>query len=100
MNTEILCTIITSLVGVVTTCLTVWIKHSLDKTDERAERRQKESILSLKMMEATLDLTEATANAVLGKTNNGNVERAYDKTQKARESYLEFERQVLAEEIS
>lgn len=100
MNTEILCTIITSLVGIVTTCLSVWVKQSLEKTDERIERRQKESMLSLQMMEATLDLTEATANAVLGKTNNGNVERAYDKTRKARESYTEFERQVLAEELA
>lgn len=98
--TEIICTLITAIVGIITTVIGVYLKSTMEKNEKREQRRQTESLLSLQMMSATLELTEATANAVLGKTNNGNVEKAYQKTNKAKQNYIDFEQKILSEEIA
>ena len=48
----------------------------INTAEKHAELRRKESLLSLEMMDATLQLSIVTSNALTGGHNNGNVERA------------------------
>ena len=70
------------------------------KTDEIAVRREKESRLSMKMMDATLQLSVVTANAVLGGHNNGNVEKAKQAAEEARAQYLNFLQDIASHEVA
>ena len=64
----------------------------------RAERRKKESLLSLKMLNATLELSIVCANALAGGHNNGNVEEARIAAKNARDEYEKFVIEMAAEE--
>jgi outer membrane protein TolC len=68
--------------------------------ERRAALRQKESLLSLRMMDATLQLSIVSSNALTGGHNNGNVERARQAAQKAAADYEDFMRDVTAHEIN
>ena len=69
------------------------------ETKERAARRKKESILSMKMMFAALQLSEVSARALTGGHNNGNVEEAMEEAKQAREEYQNFLQSTAAEEL-
>ena len=56
----------------------------------REARREEEMRLSMRMMDATLQLSVVAANALTGGHNNGNVERAKGAAQKAGDDYKAF----------
>lgn len=71
------------------------------EADERMEKKRTEEMrLSMKMMNATLQLSIVTANALTGGHNNGNVERARLAAQEAEAEYQEFLQNLAAEEIT
>lgn len=71
-----------------------------DKAEARAELREKESRLSMKMLDATLQLSIVSANALTGGHNNGNVERARATAQAAQAEYHNFLTEIAAHEVS
>lgn len=87
-----LCTIICAIIGGTSA------KHKR-KAERRAELRQKESLLSLRMMDATLQLSVVTSNALTGGHNNGNVEQAREAAASVAEEYQEFMRSITAFEV-
>lgn len=87
-----LCTIICAWIGAKS-------EKRRKKDERRAQLRQNESLLSLRMMDATLQLSVVTANALTGGHNNGNVEAARAAAQKVSEEYQEFMRGVTAFEV-
>lgn len=60
------------------------------KAEARAQTREKESRLSMDLMEATSELSDVIAIAVSGGHVNGNVEAAREKAKRARDAYQTF----------
>lgn len=96
---QIICVIITSIAGIITTIVGVAVTRSSKRSEEQIALRQKESLLSLRMMDATLQLSVVTSNALTGGHNNGNVERAREAAKKVADEYEAFMRETLAHEI-
>lgn len=67
--------------------------------DKREERRQKESRLSMQMMEASIELADVNAIALQNGKLNGNVEEARKKARSALEEYRQFLADVTSEVI-
>lgn len=67
--------------------------------DKREERRQKESRLSMQMMEASIELADVNAVALQNGKLNGNVEAARNKAKNALEEYRAFLADVTSEVI-
>lgn len=70
------------------------------KAEARAQLRERESRLSMKMLDATLQLSIVEANALVGGHNNGNVERARQAAQDAQTEYTAFLQEIAAHEVS
>ena len=70
--------------------------------EERAARvaREEESRLSMQMMDATLQLSIVSANALTNGHNNGNVEEARRAAQSAKDQYDAFLRRTTASAIN
>lgn len=68
--------------------------------DERDARKRKESRLSMKMMEASIELADVNAVALQHGKLNGNVEEARKKARDALEEYRAFLADVTSEVIS
>jgi len=75
-------------------------KEKDEKAEERAKLREKESRLSMKMLDATLQLSIVEANALTGGHNNGNVERARQSAEAAQAEYNAFLQEIAAHEVS
>ena len=67
--------------------------------DKREERRQKESRLSMQMMEASIELADVNAVALQHGKLNGNVEDARKKARDALDEYRAFLADVTSEVI-
>lgn len=67
--------------------------------DKREERRQKESRLSMQMMEASIELADVNAVALQNGKLNGNVEAARKKARNALDEYRAFLADVTSEVI-
>ncbi len=67
--------------------------------DKREERRQKESRLSMQMMEASIELADVNAVALQNGKLNGNVEAARKKARDALDEYRAFLADVTSEVI-
>lgn len=67
--------------------------------DKREDRRQKESRLSMQMMEASIELADVNAVALQNGKLNGNVEAARNKAKNALEEYRAFLADVTSEVI-
>ena len=67
--------------------------------DERDARRQKESRLSMRMMEASIELADINAIALQNGRLNGNVEEARQKAKDALGEYRAFLADVTSEVI-
>ena len=95
--------IITGIISAISAIIVAYIGAHTKKMDAKAEnrekRREKESLLSMKLMDATLQLSIVSANALTNGTNNGNVEEARDAAKKAREDYEAFLREVTAKSL-
>jgi hypothetical protein len=97
---DIICAAIAAIATIVAASIGLHVKHSNARMERRAALRQKESLLSLRMMDATLQLSIVSSNALTGGHNNGNVERARQAAQKAAADYEDFMRDVTAHEIN
>mgnify|MGYP004691934045 CR=1 FL=1 len=102
--TEIICAIIAGIASVITASVGVAVSRANKRSEHRAERhaelRQRENLLSLRMMDATLQLSVVCSNALTGGHNNGNVERARGAAQKVAADYENFMRETTAHEVS
>jgi len=98
--TQIICTAVTAIAAIIVAIIGRQITKSNKEMELRNERRKQESILSIEMMCATMELAVVSANALTGGHNNGNVEEARQRAIKAKKLYYEFERRVLSEELN
>lgn len=96
-------TIITGVISAISAILVAYIgahaKRVEDKNEKRESRREKESLLSMAMMDATLQLSIVSANALTNGHNNGNVEEAKKAAQKAKDDYERFLREVASQSL-
>jgi len=95
--------IVTALISAASAIIVAVMANSCRKTTAetnlKAERRKRESILSLRMIEATLELALIESEAMTGGKLNGNVEEAKAKAQKAKQEYEAYAKEVLVEEL-
>ena len=96
-------TIITACISAVSAIIVAYIgvhsKRNEEKAEKRDKRREKESLLSMRMMDATMQLSIVSANALTHGHNNGNVEQAREAAAKAREDYEQFLREVTSQSL-
>lgn len=104
--TEILCTLITALAGIVVAVLSIHIKRIDDRAKEADERndraneiRKRESLLNLRLTYAAVELSMVCANAQMDYKNNGNVELAYQAAAEAKEEYNNLMQELTAHEV-
>lgn len=97
--TEIICALITAASGIIVALLSISIKKSNDKSERQAKLRQEESLLSMKMIDASMQLAIVSANALMDYKNNGNVELAYKAANDATAEYQAFMQKVTAHEV-
>ena len=70
------------------------------ETEKREGIRREEALLSLQMIDATMQLSLVASNALTNGHNNGNVEQARIAAQKAQERYKEFMQTTTAYAVS
>lgn len=99
MWTEVVCTVITASSGIIVALLGLYIKRTDARNENRARLRQRESLLSLRMIDASLQLSVVTANALTGGHNNGNVEQAKEAAEEAASEYQNFLQEVSTQAI-
>ena len=96
-------TIITACISAISAIIVAYIgvhnKRTEEKAEKREKRREKESPLSMRMMDATMQLSIVSANALTNGHNNGNVEQARAAATKAREDYEQFLREVTSQSL-
>lgn len=97
--TEIICAMITAAASVIVAAIGINIKKMNKEQATHSALRREESLLSLRMMDATLQLSVVTSNALTGGHNNGNVERARAAAQNAANNYEEFMRKATIHEV-
>lgn len=97
---NIICAVIAGIASVITAVVGIRVERANKQAERHAELRRKESLLSLEMMDATLQLSIVTSNALTGGHNNGNVERAREAAKTVGAKYADFMREVTAGEIS
>lgn len=93
-------TIIVAIIGKNATKAQEEQKQKDDKVEEQAKMRERESRLSMKMIDATLQLSIVVANALTDGHNNGNVERARAAAEAAQIEYHTFLQDIAAHEVS
>lgn len=98
--TEIITATLSAASAIVVAIVSKRLTNSQKEEEKRAARRQKESLLSLQMINAAMELSVVSANALTGGHNNGNVALAKQKAEQAAEAYALFEHQILAEELA
>ena len=96
---EIICALIAAACSVAVALIGRGVRASAARTERHAKLRQEEGLLSMKMMDATMQLCIVTANALTGGHNNGNVERAREASKIAAQEYENFMRRVTAHEV-
>ena len=92
-------TIIVAVIGAKTSKAQAEQKKYNERCEARAKLRERESRLSMSMMHSTMQLSIASANALLNKENNGNVEIAYSNAKKAEADYEAFLMDCAAHEV-
>lgn len=93
----VLCALFSGISAIVVALIGSNIKKENKKSDEREAKRREESLLSLEMMDATLQLSIVTSNALTNGHNNGNVGEARLAAQKAQSAYKQFEQRLVAD---
>lgn len=76
------------------------LKAAQQEAEVRAEQREKENRLSMQMLDATLQLSVVSANALTGGHNNGNVEAAKRAAEETSRAYRAFLIETAAHNIS
>lgn len=95
----IITAVISAISAVCVACIGAHAKKVESKNELREKRREQESLLSMAMMDATMQLSIVSANALTNGHNNGNVEEAKHAAQKAREDYERFLREVASQSL-
>lgn len=104
---EIICAVIAAFSAIMVAYVGAKMKQSNEeqkkieeRTVRRAELRKRESLLLLKMVDATLLLSIVSSNALTNGVNNGNVAKAKEAAEEAKEAYEEFMMEMTAHQIS
>ena len=100
MDPTIICSIITGVFAVIVAVCEAIAAKDRKRAERHAKLRAEESRLSMQMIDATLQLSIVTANALTNGHNNGNVERARTAAKKASEDYYDFLRKVASSECT
>lgn len=86
----IICALIAAASGITVAVIEKRADRERKETVKRAERREKESRLSMDFMSATCELSVVTAVAMKEGHTNGTLEPALAKAQKAQDNYSAF----------
>ena len=97
---EVLCSIIAAVATILSASMAYRVSRENKRTEARAERRARESRLSMEMMSATCALSLVTAKKLSGQHTNGDVEEAMAKADKAQREYIDFIRDVASQQVS
>lgn len=100
MTAEVICALIAGISSIVAAAIGWRVRRSNDRAEAHSQLRRKESLLSLRMLDATLQLSVVASNALTNGHNNGNVERARKAAKDAADAYENFMREVVATEVS
>lgn len=90
MSVEIICTIISAVATIVAASASARVSINTRRTQERAERRAKESQLAMQLMYATCELSIIAAKKLTGQHTNGDVKQAMDTAAAAKAAYNQF----------
>ena len=96
----IICALITAGAGIVVAIVEKRAAKDRKTTEKRAERRAKESRLSMDMMYAACGLAMDTAQALRDGHTNGTLEGNLEKTQKAMSAYDDFVKDEAAKAVA
>lgn len=100
MNAGVASALIAALASIVVAVIEVRASRDRKRTEARAERREEESRLSMDLMLATSEMTDVLCLALQGGQINGNVEKARQKGEDAREAYRAFLRNQAAHQVA
>lgn len=92
--------IIPAIAAIIVAIIEVRGQRDRKRADARAERRARESRLSMDMMFSTSEMCDVLCIALQGGTVNGNVEHARAEADRAREAYRQFLRDQAATQVS
>ena len=97
-------TIICALIAAASAITVAIVEKRADKdrkrSQARADRRERESRLSMELMSATCELSVVTATAMREGHTNGTLEPALKKAEKAQGDYENFLRDVTARDMA
>lgn len=96
---EIICAAVAALAAIVCAVISGHGEKRRRGEEKHAKLRAEESLLSLRMMDAAVQLGVVSANALTHGHNNGNVEQARVAAQQARAEYQAFLQRTAAAEI-
>ena len=104
--TEIICTLITAVSGIIVAALSIQIRKSNEMAKEQRERekeqddlQERQMLLLMQMVDTAISLSIINANAVMNYKNNGNVEEAYSAAREAKRQYKALMQEVTAHEV-
>lgn len=97
---EIICAIVAAVAAVLVAVVETRNRKQFKLTEERAEKRAKESRLSMDLMYATCALSLTTAKKLANMHTNGDVEEAMDAAQAAQDAYQTFVKDETAKMVS
>lgn len=100
MNPTVAAALIAALASVVVAVIELRAARDRKRTEARADRREEESRLSMDLMLATSEMTDVLCLALQGGQINGNVEKARQKGEDAREAYRAFLRNQAAHQVA
>lgn len=99
-----LATVVCALIAAASAITVAVVEKRADKerkrTMARAERRERESRLSMELMSATCELSVVTATAMREGHTNGTLQPALEKANKAQEDYRHFLLDVAARDVA
>ena len=97
---EVICALIAATATVLAAVTGHRVAKSTKQAERRAERRARESRLSMELMYATCALSLTTAKKLAGMHTNGDVEEALQKATDAQAEYIDFCRDEAAKNIA
>ena len=97
---EIVASIIAALTAIIVAIIEVRGASYRKRSEARADRREKESRLSMDLMLANAELSEVICIAVTGGHLNGNVEAAQKKLAAAKKAYSDFLKDQAAHQVA
>ena len=92
--------IISGVFALLVVLLEVRVAHDRKQTEKRAAIRAKESKLAMRMQDASLSLSLATAIAVERGETNGEMKTAREKAETAQEEYEDFVHELASEQAT